>query len=212
MLLPGTRSQQQRDLLYDASGTITTGGTAQLLLPERKSTSFLLIQNISNYPMFVKFGSAKAHATLTNDAVTSITVDDSGFGFTLPPTIQLLGGGGVGWNMADGLFTGCGQPQYPAPSDFATAQPVMASSAISGKKVNTITVTHGGSKYKQAPYVFIANAFNDPFGCATVSATSGVSLPAVSGSITFNGTACPTDAISIYSDTTSSPFTCLWLP
>ena len=72
MLLPGSRGQQQRDTFYDFSGTITAGGTPQLLLPERKSTSFLFIQNISSYQMFIKFGSAKAHAVLTNGAVSSV--------------------------------------------------------------------------------------------------------------------------------------------
>lgn len=211
MLLPGARGQQQRDLLYDFSGTITTGGTPQLLLPERKSTSFLFIQNISNYQMFIKFGSAKATASLTNGVVTSVTVTDGGFGFTLPPTVQFLGGGGIGWNYSDGRNVGSTAPQSISPNNFATGVAVLASaSPLGGSKVNSITVLNGGAKYLQAPYVFIANNFNDPMGCGTASATSGVSLAAVTGSWTQNGTMCSTDPISIYCATSGAPFTCYW--
>jgi hypothetical protein len=213
MLLPGARGQQQRDLLYDFSGTIATGGTTQLLLPERKSTSFLFVQNISDYQMFIKFGSAKAHAVLTSGVVTSVVVDDAGFGFTLAPTVQFLGGGGIGWNFNDGLNTGSTAPQSICPNNFATAQANMASATpLGGLKVNSITVLNGGANYLQAPYVFIANNYNDPMGCGTASGTSGVSLSAVNGSWTSNGTMCPTEPISIYCATSAAPFTCYWSP
>ena len=214
MLLPGARSQNQRDLYYDNSGTITTGGTAQILLPERKSCSFLFIQNISDTEQYIKFGGAKATAVLTSGVVTSVTMNDKGFNYSLPPTVQFLGGGGKsGWNYNDGRFVGCTLPGWPTPDDIATGQAVLASaSPLPGSFVNSITVGHGGSGYLTAPYVFIADNFNDPNGCATPSATSGVELNAGGGSWASNGTTCSTDPIAIYCATTGKAFTCLWLP
>lgn len=210
MYLLNARGQNQRDTFFDFSSTITTGGTPQLLLPERKSTSFLFIQNISGTDMYIKFGSAKAHAVLTSGVVSSVVIDDAGFGFTLPPTVQFLGGGGIGWNYNDGLNNGSTSPLSICPNNFATGQAVLASSAIAGSKVNSITVLNGGAKYKQAPYVSIMNNFNDPMGCGISSATSGVWLNAAGGSWTSNGTMTPTDPISIFCATTGTAFTCYW--
>jgi len=166
------------------------------------------MQNISDTDMYIKFGSAKAHAVLTADVVTSVVVDDAGFGFTLPPTIQFLGGGGIGWNYSDGRNTGSTSPFCP--NNFATGVAVLASSSIAGSKVNSITVLNGGAKYKQAPYVSIMNNFNDPMGCGIASATSGVWLNAGGGAWTQNGTMCPTDPISIFCATNAKAFTCYW--
>ena len=147
---------------------------------------------------------------LTGGVVSSVVIDDAGFGFTLPPTVQFLGGGGIGWNYNDGLNVGSTAPQSICPNNFARGQAVLASSAIAGSKVNSITILNGGALYKQAPYVFIQNNFNDPMGCGISSATSGIALSAVTGSFTQNGTMCTTDPISIFCATTGAPFTCYW--
>lgn len=206
MLLPNTRAQIQRDFTYDASGTITTGGTAQLLLPERKSTSMLVFQNISDTVMTIKFGSAKAHATLTNGVVTSVTVDDGGFGFTYPPAVNFLGGGITGWNTNDGGNVGAGLPMYPCPDSSAKAHAV-----LSGGAVSSIVVDGGGSNYGKAPYVFLHNSLRDPYGVGTASATSGIQLAASGGTYYVNGTACTTDPVSIFCATTGKAFTCYWM-
>src|SRR5580658_5415673 len=94
MQLQGAGYQSRADILYDASGTITTGGTPQLLLGRSFSRSYLFIQPIGAASIFIKFGCARAHATVSNGKVTAITVDDAGNGFSFPPDIELLGGGG----------------------------------------------------------------------------------------------------------------------
>lgn len=202
----GTRNQVVRDLFYDASGTIATGGTAQLVLPERKSCSFLFFQNISDTDMYIEFGSARATATLTSGAVSSVAVTNGGFGFTVAPDILFLGGANVGWNMANPTFTGCGQPGYPAPSNVATGH-----ATLSTGTVNAIIVDNGGGTYTKAPYVFIANSLNDPFGCATPSATSGIYCPGNTAfNLYVNGTFCTTDPLAVFCATTGKAFTCKW--
>jgi len=210
----GTAGQQRRDLLWDASGSITTGGTAQLLLPEAKSRSFLSIQNLSAEALYVEFGSARATATLSGTTVASCSVTNAGMGFTYAPDIDFLGGGAYdqngiyGTNMTN--FIGCGMVGYPAPNNPARAHCVMSGSA-GALTVSSIVIDNPGSGYLTAPYVFIHNRLNDPNGVATPSATSGILLAANGGSLFFNGTVCPTDAIAIFGGTTSQAFSCKYM-
>lgn len=205
MQLPNTRCQQQRDSLYDASGTITTGGTAQLLLPEAKSRSFFVFENISDTSMYLEFGSARATAALTSGKVTSVSVTNSGFGFTIPPIIEFLGGGNDGWNMTNPTTNTPGLPGWPSP-----ANPAKAIATISGGSVNAIIVNDGGANYKNAPYVFITNSYNDPFGCASPSATSGFMI-ASGGGFRMDSTTCTTDSISVFCTVTGKAFTCKYM-
>jgi hypothetical protein len=210
MRLIGARGQQARDLVYDASGTIAAGGTSQLILPERKSTSFLFFQNISDTNMYLEMGSARATATLTSGVVTSVTVTNGGFGFTRAPEITFLGGGNTGWNMGNSMFTGCGQPGFPTPP-----KPAQAIATVAGGIVTAITVLDGGANYAKAPFVFIQNSLNDPYGCADPyfgSAASGVFLPGNSAfNLYLNGTAVATDPLAVYCATTGKAFTCKWM-
>lgn len=207
MQLPGVRGQAYRDFTYDASGTITTGGTAQLVLPERKATSSFSFQNISDTVMYLEIGSARAHAVLTSGVVTSIVVDNAGFGFTRPPRVHFLGGASVGWNMSDGNYLGAGQQGYPSPSNFARGHAV-----LSGNTLGSIVIDNPGSKYANAPYILITNDIDDPFGCATPSATSGFLIPPLGGNINnlFNSSVCTTDPISVFCATTGKAFTVKW--
>lgn len=205
MQLTGIRGQDQRDPLYDASGTITAGGTAQLLLSENPQRKFLMIQNISDTNMFLEFGSARATATLTANKVTSCSVTNGGQGFTVAPIIEFVGGGNVGGPTGNSTFIGCGQPGYQSPQNPAQAHCVLAGGAIS-----SIVVDNGGALYAVAPYVFIRNSLNDPNGVATPSATSGIEL-LPQGSITFSGTSCATDSIAIFCATTGKAFTCKFM-
>lgn len=205
MQLTGIRGQEGRDFFYDMSGTITTGGTAQLLLPEQIGRSFLMIQNISDTAMYLEFGSARATATLTSGVVTSCSVTNAGQGFTIAPIIQFLGGGNVGGPTGNSTFVGSTEPGAKSPQ-----KPAEAHCVLSTGTVGSIVVDYGGALYKVAPYVFISNSLNDPNGVATASATSGIELmPA--GSITFSGTSCPTDPISIFCATTAKAFTCKFM-
>jgi len=215
MYLTGARGQSNNgDVTYDASGTISSGGTAQLLLPARRSTGFLQIQNISDTAMFIKFGAARLTATLTSGVITSISIGDGGFGFTVPPLIEPMGGGqDPFWGYA---FVGCGQPGYPSPvagsNNVASAHPARLKAVLTSGAISAVTIEDGGSGYKTAPYLHVYNSQLDPNGCAMASATSGIQLAANGGATTFNGTFCPVDAISIFCATSSKAFTCIWAP
>lgn len=209
MQLPGTRAQQLRDFMFDASGSITAGGTSQLVLPERKSTSFLFFQNISDTDMYLEFGSARATATLTSGAVTSVTVTNGGFGFTRPPVVRFEGGGNTSWDMNNPSFLGCGQIGYPAPGSVARARCVLTAGVVS-----SIVVDSPGASYAQAPYVMISDSLLDPFGCADPfygSAVSGFLIGSQGGSYYVNGTACTTDPISVYCASSNKKYTCRWM-
>ncbi len=210
MKLVGSAGQQRRDFMFDASGTITTGGTPQLILPERKSTSFLQIQNLSTGPLLVEFGSARATCTIANGAVNAVTVTNAGFGFTKPPRILFYGGGQQDdFNplIKNTTFIGIGLVDYPSPSKVAHALGVLTTGALS-----SVTILDGGAGYVVAPQVFLANDHNDPNGAAAPSATVGVLLAASGGSIFFNGTTCTTDAVSIFGATTGQAYSAKWMP
>jgi hypothetical protein len=206
MQLPNTRGQQQRDAMFDASGTITTGGTSQLVLPEAKSRSFFVFENNSTADnMYLEFGSARARATITSGVVTSIAITNAGFGFTIPPIVHFYGGGNDGWDMANPTMNTPGIPGWPSP-----AHPAHGVAVLTGNSVSSITINDGGKNYKNAPYVMMMNSFNDPFGCAAPAVGTGFLLQP-GGSFSLNGTACTTDPISVYCATTSSPFTCKYM-
>src|SRR5208283_2160962 len=111
-VLVGAYMQQKRFPLYCADGTITTGGTPQLVLPQVPSRSFLKLQNLSNGPLWFEFGSARATATISGGVVTGFTITNAGFNFTNPPVVRLLGGGKAG----NGSYLGLGQPGGEAPN------------------------------------------------------------------------------------------------
>lgn len=206
MKLVGSRGQATLDYAYDASGTIATGGTAQLILPRRKSTSFFWFQNISDTDMYLDFGAGRATATLTSGAVSSLSITNAGFGFTKPPIVTFLGGGNTSWNQANSAFLGCGQPNYPAPGVAAQATAVLTTGAISSFQIG-----NPGVSYAKAPYVQLVNDENDPFGCSLPSATSGFLIGAQGGDFYVNGTACFNDPIAVYCATTGKAFTCKWM-
>ena len=202
MHLVGTRGQQVRDFMYDASGSITTGGTAQLLLPEHAVRTSLYIQNTSTGPLYVDFGGARAHAVLTSGVVTSIVVDNAGFGYTVPPTVHFFGGGDSTKNP-NALIPGL--PGNQSPSTIASAIAV-----LSGGTVASISINSGGKNYVKAPYVFLRSRENDPYGCASPS-VGGVGTTVLvpnGGSLFYNGSTLTTDAISILGATTGQTFAC----
>jgi len=210
----GTAGQQRRDLTFDASGSITAGGTAQLLLPEAKSRSHLKIQNLSAEALYIEYGSARATATLSGTTIASCTVTNAGMGFTYAPDIEFLGGGAYGQNGIYGTnisnFVGCGMVGYPAPAHPARAHCVMTGSP-GALSVGSIVIDDPGSGYLTAPYVLITNKLHDPNGVAVPSANNGVLLAANGGSEFYNGTVCPTDAIAIFGGTTGQYFMCKYM-
>jgi|SRR5579863_74779 len=220
MKLVGSAEQAVRHFKFDASGTIATGGTPQLLLPERKSTSFLVITNISDTIMYIEFGSARATAALSGTAVNSVTVTNGGFGFTKPPAVWFYGGGiNIDFNNSPNpSFVGAGLYGYPPPSGAQPTgpanRPAQAHATLSAGVVNAIVVDDGGQGYVVAPQVFLTNSLLDPNGVASPffsSTLSGIPLNPGGGSYYVNGTTCTTDPISIYCATTGKAFTCKWM-
>lgn len=204
--LIGVRHQAFKDRMYDASGTITTANTPQLILPEAVSRSSLLIENISSSNMFIEIGSARAIATITNGSVTGVVVTNAGFGYSQPPSITFLGGAFAGGVTTTLSFSLNGDPGYPAPSAPASAVCVMTGTAPN-MSVASITINSGGSGYFYPPYVSLNNHRFDLWGAAAPSATSGIQL-FPGGSYTSNGSIATTDAISVFCATQGAAYMC----
>lgn len=202
MQLVGSRAQQQVDDYFDYSGTIATGGTPQLLMPQRKSCSHLVIANLSAEALNIQFGVLPATAGLTNGAVTSVTVNDAGFGFLVPPEVMFLGGG----NAGDVATQGATMPDWPAPFRPAKGRAILTAGAIS-----SIEIDDPGSGYLAVPYVAVRASRRDPNGVGIPSATRGIQLPANTGIFVLNGTSCPTVAISVYGGTAGQAYTAKWM-
>lgn len=202
--MPGTRGQiGTRDLTFRADGTITSGSLPQLILPEQWQRSFFQFCNVSNSPMYLEFGSARAHCALTNKGVSSITVDNGGFGFTRPPMVQFLGGGSGDNTSRIGTI----DPFGPAPD-----HPAQAHCTLSGGAVNAIIIDDPGIGYLVSPYVRITNDPLDFVGCADPSSGSGSGLLLQSGQIiTENELIVPTDQVAVFCATATAPFFCRYL-
>jgi hypothetical protein len=210
--LVGAAYQQKRFPLWCADGTITAGGTPQLVLPQVSFRSLLKLQNLSAQPLYFEFGSARATCAITGGVVTSVTVTNAGFNFTHPPVIQFLGGGKGG----NGSYLGLNQPGGAAPdSTLGAGRPAKAHCVMTGAapnlSVSSITIDDPGAGYVIAPYVFIVDSDLDPYGCAVPSATVGMLLGAGSAPYILDGTSCHTDAISVFGGTTGQNFLCRWM-
>jgi hypothetical protein len=209
---PNMRYVQERDLLFDASGTIASGGTAQLVLPERRSTSMILIQNISSGTdvLWFAFGAARLTATISGGSVNSISVANAGFNFTIAPVIELLGGG----HPYNTTQVGIGQTGFDAPIHPAQATAVMASAApLPGLKISSVTITDPGTGYVAAPYAWVRNSELDMAGVSVPAANSAGCIGLQQyGILHINNVANPTDPIAVIGATTGDAFTVRWRP
>lgn len=208
MNLGNSRQQTLIDDYFDYSGTILVGGKPQLMLPQRRSCSHLVLANNSAYTMMVQFGVAPGTAVLTNGVVTSVIVNDAGFGFLVPPDVVFYGGG----NNGDLISQGATMPGWPVPSSVAHGRAILGTSSISGSNIASIEIDGGGSGYLVPPFVYIRPARTDPTGVGIPSATVGIPLGANGGSYYINGTACPTTSLSIWCSTTGAPYVCKFMP
>jgi hypothetical protein len=212
LFIHGTKAQLDRAPLYDASGTITTGGTPQLIRAMVPSCSHFVIQNLSAAnSMYVEFGSARATATISGGTISAITVTNGGFGFTYPPIVRFAGGG-IGENTKN---LGLNQPGGEGPNSAITqGRPAIAHAVLTSGVVTSIVIDDPGAGYTaKGPYVFLQDTTLDPYGCANPffgSAVSGILLGA-GGSYYSNGTVCTTDPISIYCSASAQPFTFKWM-
>ena len=199
--IPGFASSTSFTQTLDFSGTITAGGTAQLVLPIQITRSYLLFQNISDTNMTIGFGPARATAVLTNGSVSSVSVSNVGLGYTFAPIVEFRGGLQEDPNLADGLGVGA---TGNAPVE---ANKAIARATLSGGAVNAITVSQGGSGYLVAPYVYLRNDPRDPYGAYLPSATAGIQL-LPGGSYICENSIVSTDQLSVFCATTGKAFTC----
>lgn len=218
-ILVGYGGQVRPIFQFDASGSITLGGTSQLALEVSQSRSYLTIQNLhATSFLYVEFGSARATATIAGGLVTGFTITNGGFGFTYPPIIEFLGGG----NGANSAYLGVGQPGYPSPGfseggglpAITGDRPAKAHAVLTTGVVTSIVIDDPGQGYVKAPYVFMRNDPRDPFGCADPhfgGTPSGIQLvPA--GSETWESSVCTTDPLAVWGPTTSQAFTLKYIP
>src|SRR5262249_42914012 len=197
MYLPGSRRQPGIDHdIFDAGGTITTGGTPQIVLPQHPSRNYLLIQNISDTVMTVGIGPPAATATVSGGKVTAIAAVNNGLGYTVAPRVHILGG------FITGEFN---YRSEIAPQGFT---PATAVATISGGALTGITVNNQGAGYVVAPLVLLQNGEANMGGGATIpSATAGVQLqPGLA--LIFESSFCPTSAVAIFCATTGKAFAC----
>ena len=204
MKLVPTGNQQRQDFLYAFDGAVTTGGDPQLILARSMARSYLLLQNTSNGPLWFEIGFGRATATLSTGGVSSVTVNNAGFGFTKPPIVKFLGGGlPASFGQPPGgstSYLGLNQPNGPSPS-----HPAQGHAVLTGGAISSIVVDDPGSGYVIAPYVQLIGSDLDPYGCAVPSATSGILVPS-GGSLEWNGTCCPTDPVAVFGATTAQSF------
>jgi hypothetical protein len=211
--LVGAAEQQAQHFMYDASGSIVVGGTPQLLLPRHQARAYFYFENTSSANLVLEFGAARATCALSGASISSsFTITNSGFGYTRPPLVRFLGGGYPQVTLASGQpaglnssYVGAAGPNFPAPPNAASAI-----ASLSGGSVNAITLVHPGSGYVVAPMLFMINDDLDPIGVATPSATVGIIVTPY-GSVEYNGTSCPTDAVAVYGGTTSQAFVCKFM-
>lgn len=205
--LPNLRGQNNRDRLFDASGTISSGGTAQLILPEAKMRSSFFIQNISDTVMLIEIGSARATASISSGKVNSVSVSNAGFGYSVAPTVKFVGGSYPGSLTTSLTLALSSDSSWPSPQRPAKAHCVMSGSAPN-MTIGSIVIDDGGSGYQYPPYVELTNNGLDPWGSAVPSATVGILLPVSGGSYTSNSSICTTDQISVFCASSSKAYTC----
>lgn len=215
MYQPNTASQNGNHRFFRADGQLA-GTSPQLVLPQGYSRATLIVQNIGAHSMWLEMGCARATATISGGAVTSITMTNKGFGFTRPPIVSFHGGAGQfvistvsGWN---GI--GLQGSQGPHGADLLTTpasyfRAAKGTAVLVNGVVNSITITNPGAGYVNPPEIVLTNDPNDPFGCADPSTNSGsgILLSATGGAYSFSGVACPTDAVALFG-TTNDFFTC----
>lgn len=216
MYLPNTQAQGGLHRAFRADGAIAQTNTPQLILPVAVSRGMWMVMNISASVMFLEHGPARFTATITNSAVSAITIANGGFGYTIPPILQAAGG--YLPYVANSAWDGRGLIGSQAPSGLSPqgdiqnpvyARPAKLRAVLTTGVVTSVVIDDGGFGYINPPEIVVENHPNDPFGCASPyfgSAHSGIYLGPDGGFYYINGTACWTDAVSI-SGTADAVFT-----
>lgn len=196
-----TRQQTYLDDALDFSGTIAAGGTAQLILPQQPGRSWLSITNVdATDVLYIGVGPAKATATVTAGAISAITVNNVGVGYTVAPQVRILGGIINGdYKTSPGSTNSAG---VPLPGQVATAVATIAGGVVTG-----ITVTNPGSGYLVAPLIYLENPWPQLGGGAYAPSTNnGIGIP-VNTTYQFTGSLwVPGSAVAIIGATTGDQF------
>lgn len=211
----GIRGQTQRDVVYASTVTVGSGGGHYLVWPEHRMRSFLEISTTSASGVgYISIGAGEATATISGGVVTSVTVVDGGFNYTIVPTVAFLGGG----NEGNTTFLGCGAPGYEAPGSNAGYQPAAnpgpygtqayGHAVISGGVITSIVVDWGGAGYACAPFVQILNNTNDPNGVADPFRGSVATGRVVTSGnpLIYNMGSVPTSPVALYCATSGAVF------
>jgi hypothetical protein len=186
----GIRGQTYLDDLLDFSGTIASGGTAQLVLNQQPRRLSLFIQNTSaTDALHVGIGPATATPTLSGGSVASIAVANAGIGYVVAPQVRIFGG----------LIAGDLQ--------LAPPHPAAAHATLSAGAISAITVDDPGAGYLVAPYIFLENPLPTLGGGALLpSATAGIALAAGVTWSMHGALLVPTSAVAIFGPTTGNSF------
>jgi hypothetical protein len=208
VLAPGIRDQSHLDDVVHFDGTVTTGGTAQLLLPQQPGRTFLAITNLAAADtLFVGFGPARATPSLSGGSIASIAVTQGGVGYTVPPQVVIMGG-----IVAGDYVTTPGSSKSNITSQSYLGTLATAVATLSSGAVNAINVSNPGSGYLVAPLIYLQNPWPALGGgayapTATASTTgTGLAIPA-GQTLTFNGAMMvPGSAVAINGFTTGNPF------
>ncbi len=192
VISPGIRGQTHLDDLLDFSGTIASGGTAQLVLPQQPRRVSLFIANSSaTDTITVGIGPATGTPTITSGGVASIAVANAGIGYTVPPIVRILGG------VAPGDLQNA--PQHPA----------MAHAVLSGTAIGSFVIDDPGAGYSSTilPYIYLENPLPNLGGGAFLpSLTAGIPLPSGFSFSTSGMIIVPTSAVAIFGPTNGNSF------
>ena len=222
MYLPNAAGQSGVHRAFRADGSLTSSVLPQLILPQALSRCQLMIMNTSAAGMFMEHGPPRANATITAGVVTAVTVLNGGFNFTLPPTVQFLGGAGQGTGVLQGYADFIANSSWngrgligsvsPTGTSAVTARPAVARAVLTANAVTSIVIDDGGAGYINPPEVLLINDPRDPFGCANpaTGGGSGLILAPSGGSYYLNHTAMWTDAIALFG-TAGSTFFCEYM-
>ena len=189
VIATGIRGQTSLDDRITITGTIASGGTAQLLLPQQPRRLSLEICNNSSGALSIGIGPATATATVSSGGVASIAVNNAGIGYTLAPKVIILGG----------LVLG-DLSQSPA-------HPATATATLTGSSINTITMDDVGAGYIVAPTIYLMNPLPQLGGGAFApSGTVGTQIATLQ-TYTASGLLIPASAVAIWGASTSQAFT-----
>lgn len=191
------------------SGTVTTGGTAQIIMPQDYGRYYMYIQNTSSTDLRIGIGAPTGTATVSSGVITGITANNAGLRYSYAPKVMLIGGGysnmpnpgSPGSPWTEGTGGGLG---FQSPTRVGAAVAVMTGSAPN-QTIASVTVQDGGAGYIAAPFVYFQPDPRDPYGCFAPSATAGTIL-APYGSRTWESTAVCACAVSVYGGTNGQSF------